>query len=305
MHSTTTILKTICQLNNMEELVSIIMSAYNAEKTLKRAVDSVINQSYQNWELLIIDDCSTDTTADIISEYVSKDSRVKYIKTPRNGGCGKARQYGLKYVKGEWYAFIDSDDSYNKDIIKNLYEACKQHDAKLAHCSVNFIYPDDVEKSFVSPVIIGEFKGDDRYIKCLPCQLMKCMWNGLSHKSLWRTIKYSTFKCLDDINVGIQLLINTNKSIGIEYAGYNYFQYGESVFHSFNADDITCYNLAMWLHLDAWEQKHSSTRFTKGGVLGACKSFIKQNPPLNSKGLKNNPQLLKELINFIADRGIF
>ncbi len=99
----------------MDSLVSIIMPAYNAERSINTAIDSVIDQTYENWELLIINDGSTDNTDNIINEY--SDPRIR-IFSQTNMGVSTARNTGLKNMKGDYFCFLDADDSMPPDSIK-------------------------------------------------------------------------------------------------------------------------------------------------------------------------------------------
>ena len=92
----------------MEELVSIIMPSWNTDKFIRESIQSVINQTYVNWELIIVDDCSTDSTEDIISEF--EDKRIKFFKNEKNCGAAISRNKALREAKGKWIAFLDSDD---------------------------------------------------------------------------------------------------------------------------------------------------------------------------------------------------
>ncbi len=93
----------------MSELVSIIMPSYNTARFIKETVESVLLQSYTNWELLIVDDCSTDDTDDVVAQLLG-DSRIKYIKNSENSGAAESRNRALREAKGKWIAFLDSDD---------------------------------------------------------------------------------------------------------------------------------------------------------------------------------------------------
>ena len=96
---------------DVTKLVSIIMPAYNASKFIRESIESVVSQTYVHWELLIVDDCSTDNTATIVKEYQAKDSRIIYIQMDENSGSPAGpRNRGLKEAKGEFVAFLDSDD---------------------------------------------------------------------------------------------------------------------------------------------------------------------------------------------------
>ena len=96
----------------IDDLVSIIMPSYNTAKYIGEAIQSVLNQSYQTWELIIIDDCSTDDTDRVVKTF--NDSRIKYIKNNRNVGAATSRNYALKKATGKWIAFLDSDDRWSQ-----------------------------------------------------------------------------------------------------------------------------------------------------------------------------------------------
>lgn len=92
----------------VDGLVSVIMPSWNTGRFIGKSIESVMNQTYKNWELLIVDDCSTDDTDKIVSEF--KDSRIKYFKNDKNLGAALTRNRALREAKGEWIAFLDSDD---------------------------------------------------------------------------------------------------------------------------------------------------------------------------------------------------
>lgn len=98
----------------MKDLVSIIMPSYNTERFIRETVKSVLAQSYTDWELIIVDDCSTDHTDDVIQEFLS-DDRIHYIKNEVNSGAAVSRNRALKAARGRWIAFLDSDDLWLPD----------------------------------------------------------------------------------------------------------------------------------------------------------------------------------------------
>ena len=104
--------------NGSCELVSIIMPAYNAGKTLPQAVDSVLAQTYSRWELIIIDDASRDDTWEIACAYTSRDSRVRVLRNEKNCGVSETRNRGLQAAQGQWLAFLDSDDAWETDKLR-------------------------------------------------------------------------------------------------------------------------------------------------------------------------------------------
>lgn len=99
----------------MQQLVSIIMPAYKAEKTISDSIESVLAQTYQNFELIVIDDCSPDNTRDIVNQFATSDNRVKLISKLNNEGVSAARNTGLDHAVGDYVAFLDSDDKWKED----------------------------------------------------------------------------------------------------------------------------------------------------------------------------------------------
>ena len=98
-----------------KDMVSIITPVYNCERLLSKTIESVINQTYDNWELLLVDDCSSDNSATIAKKYVKKDKRVKYIKLKQNSGAAVARNTALENSKGRFVAYLDSDDLWKPE----------------------------------------------------------------------------------------------------------------------------------------------------------------------------------------------
>ena len=104
----------------VDELVSIIMPAWNTGKFIKESIQSVINQTYTNWELIIVDDCSNDNTKDMIFSF--DDKRIRYFKNARNMGAALTRNRALREARGEWIAFLDSDDLWKCVKLENQIE---------------------------------------------------------------------------------------------------------------------------------------------------------------------------------------
>lgn len=98
----------------MNELVSIIMPSYNTGKYIKETIESVLSQTYSNWELIIVDDCSIDDTDEVIKDFLM-DARIRYYKNENNSGAAISRNKALREAKGRWIAFLDSDDLWDSD----------------------------------------------------------------------------------------------------------------------------------------------------------------------------------------------
>ena len=120
-------------------LISIIMAAYNAEKTIKAAIDSVLKQTYKNWELLVIDDCSCDKTCRIVEEVSNQDKRISLIKNEVNRGVSYSRQRALESSKGQWIAILDSDDMWASQKLEKQIELQQEQEADLLYTGSTFV----------------------------------------------------------------------------------------------------------------------------------------------------------------------
>lgn len=120
-------------MNIKDELVSIVMPSYNTASYISASIDSVLNQTYQNWELIIVDDCSTDNTDEVVLKYT--DVRIHYLKNERNVGAAKSRNYALREAKGAWIAFLDSDDQWHPEKLEKQLLFMKSN-------NYNFSYTD-------------------------------------------------------------------------------------------------------------------------------------------------------------------
>lgn len=131
-------------------LISIILPAFNSEKYISKAIESVINQSYRNWKLILIDDFSTDKTFSIMQRYAENDSRISLYRNTQNFGVGFTRNRGVQIADSEWIAFIDSDDMWEinklEEQINLLY---KYPEAKLLFTSSSFIAENGVPFDYI------------------------------------------------------------------------------------------------------------------------------------------------------------
>ena len=123
-------------------LVSIIMAAYNAEKTIELAIESVLNQTYSNFELLVINDCSKDGTAKLVEDFSAKDNRVRLISNEKNSGVSFTRKHGLEESNGSWIAILDSDDAWAPDKLEKQIELQKRTNADLLFTGSAFMDSD-------------------------------------------------------------------------------------------------------------------------------------------------------------------
>jgi len=122
-----------------ETLVSVIMPAYNTEKYIEYAISSVLSQSYPNFELIVIDDGSKDNTVAIIKKFIDMDARIKLVINQTNLGVSATRNKGISIAKGEWIAFLDSDDIWKESKLEKQIQQAEQTGAQFLFTGVSFI----------------------------------------------------------------------------------------------------------------------------------------------------------------------
>ena len=224
-----------------EQKVSVIMSCYNAEKTLERAMKSVLNNTYRNIELIVIEDCSTDYSLHIATKIANEDKRVRIILHKENQGAGVSRKDGIEKAEGEYVCFCDSDDVLQKDHISNLVEASKKYDADIVTTGFTCIDGETdkvIEDRKVDEVEVLE--GARKYA-ILKVDVLRFLNPSLVKRSLWDKVTYSTRRFIEDSPTLIKLLWYANKRVILPESTYLYYQNKGSLTHIENAFRETLY----------------------------------------------------------------
>lgn len=129
------------EIYNLKANISIIIPVYNREKEIQIALDSLLRQSYLKFEVLIVDDGSTDKTSQIVKRYCEQDLRFKYF-FQNNAGVSTARNKGIKEARGEYICFLDSDDYFADDYLEKMYKQIKKYDCEVCYCGANAVTPE-------------------------------------------------------------------------------------------------------------------------------------------------------------------
>ena len=149
--------------------MSIITPLYNGEEFIKDAVESVLAQTYENWELLVIDDGSADNGYNIVKEYSDKDKRIKLLKNEKNSGVTKTRNKGIESSKGRYIAFLDSDDMWQKEKLERQINFMKAHDAAISCTAYARVDREGNEKKII------HVKEEITYNMLLKTNMMGCL----------------------------------------------------------------------------------------------------------------------------------
>ena len=209
------------RVSNKEPLISIVVPVYKVEKFLEKCIDSIINQTYKNLEIILVDDGSPDNCGKICDEYAKKDKRIKVIHQ-QNGGLSAARNTGITKATGKYISFIDSDDYIEKDYIELLYTTIKQSKADIAIGSHTVIYDTGTklqkatgEKSILKPKEVLERILYDNNIDY-------SAWAKLYKIELFTNIKYPEGRLFEDAATTYKL-IDISKKIAVNSKSiYNY-----------------------------------------------------------------------------------
>ena len=129
----------------MENLISVIVPAYNVAQWISKCLESIMNQTYKKLEIIVIDDGSTDETPQILDRYANIDSRIKVVHQ-KNSGLVKVRNKGIELASGEYVAFVDGDDTIIPEMYERLLKNALKYDADISHCGVCFCFSDGHEE---------------------------------------------------------------------------------------------------------------------------------------------------------------
>lgn len=213
----------------MKELISVIVPVYNVEKYLDRCIKSIVNQSYTNLEIILVDDGSPDKCGEICDEWAQKEERIKVIHK-KNGGLSDARNTGIEIAQGQYLSFIDSDDYIHKDFIKILYENSLKNNADISMCGVkrtdkNEDISREVKNENITIVFSKDILERKNNIYCVA-------WNKLYKKSIFNNIRYPKGKIHEDVAVIYKIMYYSNKIAITDAELYFYFNAPESIMRS-------------------------------------------------------------------------
>lgn len=215
-----------------KDKISIVVPIYNVEKFLPRCIDSLINQSYENIEILLIDDGSTDNCSKICDEYAYKYNNIKVFHK-KNGGLSDARNYGIERVESEYIAFVDSDDFVDKDYCKILYKNLIENNADISICKFRETTESKIEE-VIKQEVINIYSKFDAQQNILDTTnnlntITTVAWNKLYKKKLWENIRYPKGKVNEDEFVIHHLIHNSNKVVYTNLELYYYYQRENSI----------------------------------------------------------------------------
>ena len=205
----------------MQPEISVIVPAYNEEKHLQTSLNSLLTQTFQNWEAWVVDDGSSDGTPEICDTYEKKDARIHVIHQ-KNQGISKTRNHGVAHARGEYLAFLDSDDFYEPQMLETMVKALDETKADFAFCG-HLVDQDGktIRRVSDAPRMMNRWE---------LCQFLSqgtgndFLWNKVFRRSFWGNQQFPAGKCYEDAFAITELLPRCRKVCYVGTPLYHYVQ---------------------------------------------------------------------------------
>lgn len=214
------------------KLISVIVPVYKVEKYLSKCIESILNQTFQDFELILVDDGSPDNCGMICDKYAEIDPRIRVIHK-KNGGLSEARNAGISIATGDYLTFIDSDDFIDSNYLKNFMDILSQNDSDLIITGIVDFYENDTN---IEPNISEEFEvlSREQVFKKMLLQddIDVNATAKLYKKAIFENIKYPVGELYEDIKIIYDIVESADTIIFSKYKGYFYLQRIDSIMYS-------------------------------------------------------------------------
>ncbi len=210
----------------MEPKISIIVPVYKVEPYIHKCVDSILNQTFKDFELILVDDGSPDNCGKICDEYAQKDNRVKVIHK-ENGGQATARNAALDIARGEYIGFVDSDDYIEPDMYELLYTMCVGYNCDIANCSSTIYFKDRIQVNGGHGFMIHDTK-EAMKIAIEGILYDECLWTKLIRRSLFNGLRIPIGIAYEDTAFTYKLIDRADRVCCKGEPKYNYIKHDDS-----------------------------------------------------------------------------
>lgn len=223
-------------------LISVIIPVYNSEKYLERCLQSILQQTHTNLEIILVDDGSFDKSGQICDRFGQKDSRIKVIHK-KNGGQAQARNRGLDIAQGEYIGFMDNDDVIEPEMFETLLENALRQDAQISGCSTMQVYSNGNQLNKFIQMESGLKQGKELILNILYQNQFSwgTVWNKIFHKDLKADLYFQEGKELEDYGVMLRLFNKVDRIYFEQIPMYHWYQYSSSQSkRGFHKNSLTC-----------------------------------------------------------------
>lgn len=215
---------------NANDLISVIIPVYNVEQYIDRCIDSIVHQTYENLEIILIDDGSTDQSGVLCDSFAQDDDRI-IVLHKSNGGLSDARNKGIEICKGKFITFVDSDDYLDTDCVAKLYTALTRNKADVACCEMKIITDDGrILNQYNNSLKESVYEGRDAVKELLLMRGIDTSAPGKLYKAeLFQKRRYPVGKLFEDIPVMYDIALDQTRFVHVCYPGYYYFYRTDSI----------------------------------------------------------------------------
>lgn len=210
----------------MSDKISVIVPVYNLEAYIERTVASIQAQTYQNLEIILVDDGSKDNSLELLKKMEKADSRIKVI-SQENAGVTRARLTGVEAAAGEWIGFVDGDDYIEPDMYERLLKNAVDSKADISHCGYQMVFPSRVDYYYNTGLRAEHDKITALKELLSGSRIEPGLWNKLFHKTLFHSLLHSdmmdtSIKNMEDLLMNFYLFWETEKTVYEDFCPYHY-----------------------------------------------------------------------------------
>ncbi len=284
--------------------LSVIVSVYNIEEYLSRAIESVCGQTYRNLEIILVDDGSTDNSGRICHEYGKRDDRIRVIHK-QNGGLSSARNAGIEAASGEYITFVDGDDWIDETMYQDMVEALEQQGADLVICNYKEVSQQGIRDTSSREITLWEKKEalaafireDERY------RIDNAAWNKLYTRELLGNLRFPEGKLFEDIVFTTRLIAASKKTVYLHQAYYNYVtDRSASIMNSKKVERILTDQIPAYLEKGRFLQEQGEMELYRTHQYFFCKRLLLHYRQAAEEKPEGYERFLKELRQVILEQ---
>lgn len=218
---------------------SVIVPVYNVEKYLKECIESILKQTYENFELIIVNDGSTDSSVDVIKSF--DDKRIRFFDCT-NSGVAVARNFGISKCTGDYFIFVDSDDTINEHLLEKIKKVLDKEKVDLVKYQIQMI--DGTEITYNEPDVFENLDGEEAFKILLKNDLFVSPVTYAYSLAYWRKCQYSYIpgRVHEDFGLTPIVVVNADSVTSIAYKGYNYYARENSIMTNNSEERIIAKN---------------------------------------------------------------
>ena len=246
------------QVENSDELVSIIVPVYNVEKYLNRCIETLVNQTYKNIEIIMVDDGSTDSSSLLCDKWANKDNRVEVIHK-KNEGLAEARNSGIEKSSGEWVCFVDSDDYVSSDFVEVMHSAAIENDTLLVQCmfkrGTEECFPPEERELNIQGHTLDAFY---RYCYTTPGHSIFACWVNMYNHIVFQNVRFPRISHTEDVPF-VQRAIDfcsRKELVTVDRTMYYWFQREGSIMNRKASLNLLNQGLAYENVLEFWKERN-------------------------------------------------